>query len=227
MVKPVATRQTSGAWYRYWRLVSLDGSTLDVADTEANVTAFGKPSGRRGPGGFPQVRFVSLVENGTHVLLASEMDGYNRSEQVLGKRVIPHLSAGMLCLADRLFSAYRLWEQASSTGADLLWRVGQMFALAPHQQLPDGSYLSHVYATSDDRRRGRNGILVRVIEYRLDGVADADTQLPLNDYHRGSHPSSCRGISGCISRTLGDRNRTGRIKDTSARLQNHFAKQNA
>lgn len=174
VVKPVATQQTSGAWYRDWRLVSLDGSTLDAADTEDNATAFGKPSGLRGPGGFPQVRFVSLVENGTHVLLASEMDGYKTSEHVLAKRVIPSLSAGMLCLADRLFTGYRLWEQARSTGADLLWRVGQTFELAPHKRLRDGSYLSYLYATTYDRRRRRKGILVRVIEYRLEGVADAE-----------------------------------------------------
>ena len=83
VVKPIATRQTNGAWYRDWRLVSLDGSTLDVADTDDNAAAFGKPSGLRGTGGFPQVRFVSLVESGTHVLLASEMDGYKTSEHVL------------------------------------------------------------------------------------------------------------------------------------------------
>jgi len=31
-VKPIAVAATKGAWYRKWRLVSLDGSTLDVAD---------------------------------------------------------------------------------------------------------------------------------------------------------------------------------------------------
>lgn len=179
VVKPVATRQTNGAWYRTWRLVSLDGSTLDVADTEDNTAAFGKPSGLRGPGGFPQVRFVSLVENGTHVLLGSQMDGHKTSEHVLAERVIPNLSAGMLCLADRLFSGYRLWKQARSAGADLLWRVGQTFELTPHKRLPDGSYLSHLYATTYDRRHGRNGILVRVIEYRLEGVADAEPKYRL------------------------------------------------
>jgi hypothetical protein len=30
VVTPVATPETRGAWYRQWRLVSLDGSTLDV-----------------------------------------------------------------------------------------------------------------------------------------------------------------------------------------------------
>src|SRR6266850_7903646 len=36
LVKPIAVRSTRGAWYRHWRLVSLDGSTLDIADDPAN-----------------------------------------------------------------------------------------------------------------------------------------------------------------------------------------------
>src|ERR1700732_2883921 len=44
VVKPIAVRGTRGAWYRGWRLVSLDGSTLDVADEEVNAAAFGRPS---------------------------------------------------------------------------------------------------------------------------------------------------------------------------------------
>src|SRR6187200_1591486 len=42
VAQPVATPTTRGAWYRQWRLVSLDGSCLDVADTEENNTAFGR-----------------------------------------------------------------------------------------------------------------------------------------------------------------------------------------
>src|SRR5947209_723437 len=38
LVRPVATRATKGARYREWRLVSLDGSCLEVADTTENAT---------------------------------------------------------------------------------------------------------------------------------------------------------------------------------------------
>src|SRR4051794_39827159 len=55
LVRPVATRATRGAWYRRWRLVSLDGSCLDVADTEENRAAFGRPGTSRGESAFPQV----------------------------------------------------------------------------------------------------------------------------------------------------------------------------
>lgn len=37
VVKPLAVPKTRGAWYRHWQLVSLDGSTLDVADEEENA----------------------------------------------------------------------------------------------------------------------------------------------------------------------------------------------
>ena len=43
VVRPIATPTTKGAWYRAWRLVSLDGSCLDVADTEENRSAFERP----------------------------------------------------------------------------------------------------------------------------------------------------------------------------------------
>ncbi len=65
---PIGVKRARGAWYRTWRLVSLDGSTLDVADTVDNVKAFGRPSASRGSSAYPQLRFVSLLENGTHVL---------------------------------------------------------------------------------------------------------------------------------------------------------------
>src|ERR671920_2167651 len=73
VVQPIATRATRGAWYREWRLVSLDGSCLDVADTEENRVAFGRPEASRGESAFPQLRFVALVENGTHVLFGTRL----------------------------------------------------------------------------------------------------------------------------------------------------------
>jgi hypothetical protein len=47
VVKPIAVAATRGAWYRQWRLVSLDGSTMDVADEQANDKVFGRPGSSR------------------------------------------------------------------------------------------------------------------------------------------------------------------------------------
>src|SRR5512134_1512637 len=103
VVAPIAVPETRGAWYRGWRLVSLDASPLDVADERMNDEAFGRPGASRGASAYPQIRFVSLVENGTHVLFASRMAGYGTSEIALARSVLANLEPGMLCLADRTF----------------------------------------------------------------------------------------------------------------------------
>jgi hypothetical protein len=174
VVKPIAVSATKGAWYGAWRLVSLDGSTLDVADEKVNADAFGRPGASRGSSAYPQIRFVSLVENGTHVLFGSQMDAYSTGEITLSKTVLPSLRKGMLCLADRNFFGYELWKQARASGADLLWRVKKNMRLACEKRLPDGSYLSRIYPSERDWRHKTNGMVVRVIDYQLEGVEGAE-----------------------------------------------------
>jgi len=174
VVQPVATRATKGAWYRAWRLVSLDGSSLDVADTAENGASFGYPGSSRGESAFPKLRFVALVENGTHVLFGAKLGRYADSETTLAHGVVPALRPGMLCLADRQFFGHALWQSGVATGADLLWRVKSNLRLPRATVLADGSYLSVIYPCKKDRRHATNGVRVRVVEYRLEGVADAE-----------------------------------------------------
>lgn len=178
LVAPIALKgkkqTTKGAWYREWLKVSIDGSTLDVADTKANEEAFGRPGASRGTSAFPQIRFVSLVENGTHVLFGTRMGGYHTGEITLAREVIGSLEKGMLCLADRNFYSYKLWGNAAGTEAELVWRVKKNLKLPCMKRFRDGSYLSRIYASDKDRRHDRNGIDVRVIEYTLEGVPDAE-----------------------------------------------------
>src|SRR5215212_4973535 len=174
VVHPVATRATRGAWYRQWRLVSLDGSCLDIADTEENRGTFGRPEASRGESAFPQVRFVALVENGTHVLFGARLGGFAEGETTLAHGALPAPGPGMLCLADRQFFGHALWREAAATGADLLWRVKRNLRLPRETRLADGSFLTTIYPGEKDRRHRANGVRVRVVEYRLEGVAEAE-----------------------------------------------------
>jgi hypothetical protein len=168
LVKPVATKATKGAFYRKWQVVSLDGSVVDVADTKENEIAFGRPAASQGISAYPQIRFVSLVETGTHILFASQMGGCRKaSEQALARRVIKGLKTGMLCIADRLFYGFKLWQIAMDTGADFLWRVKDDLKLPCEKELPDGSYLSRVYDSKKDKHKKR-GTVVRVIKSTIE-----------------------------------------------------------
>ena len=179
VVRPIATPATKGAWYRAWRLVSLDGSCLDVADTAENGATFGRPGASRGESAFPQLRFVALVENGTHVLFGARLGGFEEGETTLAHDALPALRPGMLCLADRQFFGHALWQEAAATGADLLWRVKRNVRLPREAVLGDGSYLTTIYPSAKDRRHRAGGVRLRVVEYRLEGVADAEPRYRL------------------------------------------------
>jgi hypothetical protein len=174
VVQPIATRASKGAWYRDWRLVSLDGSCLDVADTEENRAEFGLPGASRGESAFPQLRFVALVENGTHVLFGTRLGRYAEGETALAREALAALRPGMLCLADRQFFGHALWQAAAATGAALLWRGKHNLRLPREAALADGSYLTTVYPSDKDRRHRAGGLRVRVVEYRLEGIAGAE-----------------------------------------------------
>ncbi|MEV7783770.1 IS4 family transposase [Kitasatospora sp. NPDC088351] len=168
---PVAVPETAGAWYRRWHLVAVDGTTLDLADTEANDAHFGRPGTGRGIGAFPQARVVGLAECGTHAVFGAVVGPLSAGEQVLSRRLFTHLREGMLLLADRGFYGFELWQAARASGADLLWRVRSNAALPVMRVLEDGSCLSTVHA-EPDRRSRRNPVTVRVVEYTLARTGD-------------------------------------------------------
>jgi len=171
---PIAQEKQSGAFYRGLRLVSIDGSTLDVPDTEKNLAHFGRQDSSRGQAAFPQLRFVGLCECGTHLILAVRMGPYKVHELTLATDLVSELRPGMLCLADRLYPTFALWEKASATGASLLWRTRSNADLPVETVLADGSYLSQIYPSEQAKRRKQGGIVVRVIEYELKGVEDPE-----------------------------------------------------
>lgn len=171
-VGPIATKNTRGAWFGSWRVVALDGFIVDVAESEENEQAFGRPGSSRGRSAYPQVRVVGFIENGTHVFFGAEMDRCDVGETTLARRLLGKLRRNMLCLADRNFFCYPLWNQAVATGAKLVWRAKHQLVLPKHRTLSDGSYLGKLYPSPKHRREDLEGITVRIIDYRIDGFRE-------------------------------------------------------
>ena len=178
---PLAEPGSPGAFWRGLHLVSLDGTTLDVQDTEANRAHFGGPStkepaGKKLRGAFPQVRLLALAECGTRALIAACCGGYRTGEKTLARQLLPRLTAGMLLLADANFACYELWRDAAADGAELLWRAGAQLSLPVDEVLGDGTYLSRLKARRQLRRQGAADIVVRVTGYRLEDAAGEVTE---------------------------------------------------
>ena len=108
------------------------------------------------------------------MLFGARLGPYGEGETTLAHAVLAALCPGMLCLADRQFFGYALWRRALDTGADLLWRVKHNLRLPREAGLADGSYLTTIYPSDKDRRHRQAGVRVRVVEYRLEGVAGAE-----------------------------------------------------
>jgi hypothetical protein len=166
--RPMATHQTVGASYRGWRLIGLDGTTLDLPDTPDNARAFGRPTTGRAEGAFPQARLLALCELGTHAVCGLMIKPIRHGEPSMVAPLLDHLGPGMLLIWDRGFFSYELIRSVCHRGARLLARVKSNTVLRPIRRLGDGSYLARIYPGAADRRRDTRGLTVRVIEYTHD-----------------------------------------------------------
>lgn len=173
---PMASTATPGAYYRDWRLMSLDGSTLEVPDTAANDAYFGRPVASRGErSAYPRLRWVALGEVGSRAIVGLEAGRYRDAETTLARPLFARLSPGMLCLCDRGFYGFQVWNEARRSGADLVWRVKKNLRLPVEKKLSDGSYLSRLFPSERAQRRDHPGTPVRVISYRLDDPGRPNT----------------------------------------------------
>ncbi|MDF3285554.1 IS4 family transposase [Gordonia sp. N1V] len=176
---PLGRESTPGVWLAGRRLVAVDGTCLDVADTPVNDEYFGRPGVNKGErAAFPMARVVALAECGTHAIFAAAVGTYDQSEAVLIESLLPHLTPGMLVTADRGVFSYALWRKAIATNADLLWRVKTSGTgpLPRHvKDFPDGSWLAELHQTHSAAARRAEPMLVRVIDYTIDdGRENAD-----------------------------------------------------
>jgi hypothetical protein len=166
--RPMATPGTTGAFLAGRRLVAIDGTCLDVADTPGNAAHFGRPGVSKGEkAAFPQSRVVAVAECATHAILDAVTGPYTTSEVAQSSELVGRLSPGMLVLADRGFYGFPLWHKAAATGADLLWRVKTN--LTPHylSTLADGSWLAEISPSGRAARRTTVPLRVRVLDYTV------------------------------------------------------------
>lgn len=169
--RPLSSPGVVGAFHRHWLLVALDGSVFEAPDTKANRNTLGCASNQNGDGAFPQLRLSAICEVGTHAITDVQMGGYAKSEQALSLQMLRRLPSGRLVLMDRGLSYYPLIHAVRQRRSHVLARVkAKQRDLPVEKVLPDGSYLSTIYPSSNAKRAKRGGIKIRVIRYTHDDV---------------------------------------------------------
>ena len=172
---PLAVRGTPGAFLAGRRMVAIDGTCLDVADTVVNDEHFGRPGVNKGErSAFPQARVVAVAECATHAVIAAAVGPYTTAENTLARGLIDGLTPGMLLLADRGFCGFPLWSRAAATGADLLWRAMPNMKPRHVETLRDGTRLAEL-RPSGNAGRHADPLVIRVIDYEINDGRDNDS----------------------------------------------------
>lgn len=168
----IATAATRGARYKGMPMKAMDGQDYTIPDTPANAKAFGKPGTTRGGeavlGGYPQIHVNRLIEVGTRMTIEALIKPQNHNEHPTAPHLLRFCCPGDLVLWDCGFYSYQLIKQAVEQGTFMLGPVASHLVLERLRTLSDGSYLARIHPNSDDRRRNRNALIVRVIEYSFD-----------------------------------------------------------
>jgi len=161
--------------YKGMPMVAIDADKYKLPDTPLNAKAFGRPSTSRGEtvleGGYPQLHLNRLMAVGTRVCIDAIIKPCNTNDHTSAPRLLQSVRAGELLLWDCGYYSFELMHQACQQSIFFLGPIPAHAVLKPIKRLDDGSYLAKVYASPNDRRDDRDGMLVRVIEYTLDDPA--------------------------------------------------------
>jgi Transposase DDE domain/Insertion element 4 transposase N-terminal len=163
----LCTPETEGAWYRGYRLMALDGSLFNVADTTANAQAFGRSCNQYGKGAYPQARAVMLTECGSHATVGLHLGDYDEAEIHGAYALLPRLSRGMFLLHDANFFGGAYLEALNAKGVRALFALPSTVAVQRVRNLPDGSYLARLVPQAKALYPMQRPVWLRVIEYQI------------------------------------------------------------
>jgi Insertion element 4 transposase N-terminal/Transposase DDE domain len=179
---PLASSGTKGAWLARRRLMAIDATSFDVADTPANVERFDRMGSGPKASAYPKLHVAALAECGSHAIVGAVLGSCRTGERTLAADLSASVGPDMLVMADAGLYSYELFNRYAATGADLAWRVGASVSIGLLRWLSDDSYLALIYApglTALRRSRlaeqARTGMqipfqtarLVRIVEYTV------------------------------------------------------------
>lgn len=165
---PIAERGTKGAWLARRRLMAIDGTSFDVADSKANAEHFGRIGSGPKASAFPKLQVMALAECGSHAIVGAVFGTAATGERTLTADLVDKLEPDMLITADAGLFSWELFNAYAATGADLAWRIFASVSVGHIRWLSDGSYLALIFRPrlAADRRA------------RLVALAKAGGQVP-------------------------------------------------
>src|SRR5687767_12522871 len=175
--------------YRGLSVYGVDGSHLRVQDSDENFEHFGKPGGRAGSGdaGYPQLRFVALMNLSNRLLAAVRAGPFSHSEPALAKEIWAAIPDNSLTILDRGFNSYMSYLELTGAGENrhFLIRLKKDASFEKLKKLPDGSITALIHPSEHALKKDPDvpgPIEVRIISYKHEGGDESRIATTLLDH---------------------------------------------
>lgn len=169
VAKPLATILTPDAFLGELRIMAMDGTVMDVPDTEKNARVFGYPGSPKGTyPAFPKARLVFLVEAGTHLIIDALITPYRIGERRSALKLLRSIDSSMLLMWDRGLHSFKMVNAIIKQKGHFLGRLPAHAKFEVVKLFPDGSYKSWIVPDGESKRKGATRIPVRIIEYIIE-----------------------------------------------------------
>lgn len=193
------------------RVWLLDGSTLDMPDTPENGNRFGRAKGGNGPGAFPRLRLVVLLDVMSRRVKRFLVMPFSRCEQQASLPLTQELKEGDLVVADRGFYRIPLLTQLCRQGADFLLRTPKNRKVYRKKALGPGDWLGWIEwrapldripkiaglrVMSRNTQSARVRLRVRILEYQIQGGSQYRLMTSLLDEQRYAAKDLARLYAG-------------------------------
>jgi hypothetical protein len=124
LLRGPAVTMAAAVWWRGLLVCAIDGTTLSVADSAANLTRFSKQRGGvTGGSSHPMLRVVTIMACVTRSIIDAVFGPITAGETTYAVDLLARLRPGMLLLADRNFAAGHLIKIVTGRQAHLLVRA--------------------------------------------------------------------------------------------------------
>src|SRR6266496_1671199 len=142
LLRGAATVGAAGVGWSGLLVGAIDGTTMSVPDSPANLTQYRKHHCHNGGSGYPLLRLLALTACGTRSIIDAVFGPTSSGETTSARQLLRSLGPGMIVLLDRNFDHGQLLNAIAATKADLLVRLKRNRKLPVLARHPDGSYLS-------------------------------------------------------------------------------------
>jgi hypothetical protein len=109
--------------WKGFRIYAVDGTSLNVADTEENHNHIGRPKSGRSTASYPKLRMVAISQPRSHLIVDMSFGAFAKSEYELAEPMWDRIAPNSITIVDRGFLSYELLQRLYKKDESKHWLI--------------------------------------------------------------------------------------------------------